>query len=199
MSDVDVTKLLGPGASQSPKGGPGGPAAIRTSKGSGPLIWCGLLLMSLWFILWMVDIAASEAIYTHAKVTSFTPEWDLLLQIPRIITGMGPAMPIREAQGSIVAWVLAACTLVCMVGFDHARDAVKHANHRLDRWFATGLVFFACIDFVSNAMYGPGDGTVWYDPRQLLFAAGVTFAGFFFGVPGYRMLEHGIKTWWSSH
>lgn len=168
------------------------PAPVGRGKKPIPTMLLGLLFMSLWFILEMVDIAASEALYTHDRVTSFTPEWNLLLQIPRILTGAGPAMPVQEAKGAIVAWILATCSLACIVGYDLARDAVKHANPKLEKAFGGGLIFFAVVDFWANFQYGPGGSGFW---EQLLFSIAVTFAGFFFGLPGFRLLEHGVKTW----
>lgn len=168
------------------------PMPMGRGKKPIPTMLLGLLMMMLWLILEMVDIEASEAIYTHIAVKSFTPEWQLVLQIPRILTGAGGAMSVAEAQGSIVAWVLAACSLTCVIGWDLAHDAMRHANPRLIGLFGSGLVIGAIVDLVANFMFGPGGGTWW---GQALFAIVVTFAGLFFGVPGFRMLEHGVKTW----
>lgn len=150
----------------------------------------GLLMTVCWLILTFVDLEATEAVFTNKQVTSFTPEWSLVLQLPEILVGKN--MPIQDAKAAIVGWVALVCTLVCVIGYDLARDAVKHANHRLEKFFGSGVIIIAALDFVSNLVYGPG-GSTWYG--QFIFAVVVTFAGFFFGVPGFRLLEHGFKTW----
>jgi hypothetical protein len=179
--------LLGPGNSTPPKQGPGGG---RGSKSPAPTMLLGLLMTMCWIILTFVDLEATEALFTQQKVTSFTPEWSLVLQLPKILVGYN--MPIVEAKAAIVGWVLLVCTLTCVIGYDLSRDAVRHANHRLEKVFGAGVVILAGLDFVSNLMYGPGGSTL---VGQIIFAVVVTFAGFFFGIPGFRLLEHGIKTW----
>lgn len=173
---------------QSPK--QHGPVGGRGSKSPAPTMFLGLLMTLCWVILTFVDLETTEALYTGKHVTSFTPEWSLVLQLPEIL--VGKSMPIAEAKAAIVGWVLLVCTLTCVIGYDLSRDAIKHANHRLEKVYGSGVLILAGLDFVANLLYGPG-GSVWYG--QVIFAVVVTFAGFFFGVPGFRLLEHGFKTW----
>lgn len=191
-NDVDVTKLLG--APQNPPAKPQPVGSGRISKSPAPTLLLGLGMFAIWLILTMVDLETSEALFTHVAPTSFTPEWQLLLQIPQILVGQH--VPIAYAKAAIVGWVLVLCTITCMVGYDLAKDAVRHANHRLEKGFGSGLIILTIIDFIANVLYVPGDGS-WFG--QVLWALVVTFGGMFFGVVGFRFLEHAFKTWRASY
>src|SRR5437879_2686521 len=119
--------LQGPQGSQSPKQGPVGG---RGGKSPIPTMLLGALMTTCWIILTFVDLEATEALFTGKHVISFTPEWSLFLQLPEILVGKN--MPIAEAKAAIVGWVLLVCTLTCVIGYDLSRDAIKHANHRLE-------------------------------------------------------------------
>lgn len=165
----------------------------KAGKSPLPTVLLGLMMTMCWIILTFVDLEATEAIYTHKAVTSFTPEWSLVLQLPEILFGSG--LPLQEAQAAIVGWVVLLCTLICVIGYDHCKEAIRNANHRLEKVFGVGVILFAIGDFFANLFFGPGGSS---PIGQFIFALVVTFAGLFFGVPGFRLLEHGIKTWWSD-
>lgn len=187
---VNAQQLLpGPGPSQgNQKQGPGG--KFIAHKNTLPDILLGTWLLFIWVMLQMLDIETTEAWLLKGKVTSFSPDWAVLLQIPSLV--FGQPMSIDQAKADMFAWTIALATLTLMVCFEKALDAVSHANHHLTWWYGAGCVVMGFIDLLTNFAYAPGGLEGW---KQFIFALVISFGAFFFGVPGYRLIEHGFKTW----
>jgi hypothetical protein len=76
--------------------------------------------------------------------------------------------------------------------YEVAHESVKASNHHLAAWFRTGAVALIAFDAYTDVQYGSLASGFW---GQVAFAGVTAFIVAFFGVIGFRLLEHGITEW----
>lgn len=158
------------------------------AKGSrGILVFLGLMLIGFWFIGSLMSIQATEAWILHGPIVHFVPNWNLLLQVPRMFTD--PNETPEQAQATMWGWGIEFGSLILIVGYELAVHSVGLANSRLVPWLKTGLVLIFLFDVWTNFQYGQlASGVV----GNIAFALFTSFATAFFGVVGAKFLEAGI-------
>jgi len=162
----------------------------RGHKNTLPQILLGLLLVLLWGATSLLEVEATESWLLQGAIVTFIPNWDILLQIPRLLSGHN--VTIAEAKAIIFGWGIEFATLVIIVSYDTAKDAVRNANPRIVTMWQSSVVVIFLFNVFTNFQFGSlGSGLL----GQIAFAVFVSFISLYFGITGYRMIEHGIKNW----
>jgi hypothetical protein len=81
---------------------------------------------------------------------------------------------------------------VLIVGYEVAHESVKASNRHLAGWFRTGAVALIAFDGYTDIQYGNLASGFW---GQVAFAGVTAFIVAFFGVIGFRLLEHAVTEW----
>jgi hypothetical protein len=166
------------------------PAIIKAQhkgKNPAPLIGLGFVLMIFWFMCSLIEIEATEA-WIVPNTVHFIPNWDILLQIPQLVTGKG--LDTTHAQAAFLGWGVELVTLVVILGYDIAADSISHANSNLVDTFKTGLILIIIFNLITNFTYGSlGSGILGH----LVFTVVLSFVSWFFGLIGFRFVEHGFR------
>lgn len=161
--------------------------AGRKDKNPAPIMGLGAVLMCFWFMCSLIEIEATES-WIVPNTINFKPNWDILMQIPQLITGKG--LDTAHAQAAFLGWGVEMVTLVIIIGFDIAAESIAHANKDLVDIFKTGMVIIAIFNLITNLQFGTlGNGFFGH----LAFALVLSFVSWFFGLVGFRFIEHGIK------
>lgn len=188
---TDVAALLqGPQNNNNNKPAPVGKQ--HGNKMASPLF---LLILGLGALLLgistsMFDIQASEAIVVGGQLSSFTPNWQLLSQVPQIVAGR--ELPANLAASYYVGWIIELASLILIVCFDLAKAALIHAPRWAVTTFEWGIYGIAALDVITNYAYMPGI-PAWY---VRLFVAGlIAVSSFFFPIIGVYCLEMGVRNW----
>lgn len=71
-------------------------------------------------------------------------------------------------------------------------EGVRSSNHHLAAWFSTGTVALIAFDTYTDFQYGQLASGLW---GQVAFAFITAFIVAFFGIVGFRLIEHGLTEW----
>lgn len=138
----------------------------------------------------MFDIQASESMVLGGHVTSFAPNWELLSQIPQIISGK--ELPVDVAAAYYTGWIIELASLILVVCFDLALAAIIHAPGWVVNIFRWGIYVIAAIDVITNYAFMPGD-IPWY--IRIIVSIFIAISSFFFPIVGVYCLEMAAKNW----
>jgi hypothetical protein len=164
-------------------------AAIQ-AKGAFPDLFLGTVMVMLFLIGASIDIETTEYRMGYgAQLTNFTPNWDILMQVPRILTGYGGLIPVSAAVAMITAWGFFTTALVGFIAYDHAIEAVEHANRNMGKTYKFVIWATTIADAVFNFLYSPAGSIL----NRIFFAVAVGSATYFGGLVGFRLLERGWR------
>ncbi len=120
---------------------------------------------------------------------TFVPDWGILKQPLDLVQGH---LSIDLAKAVMWGWGIELVYLVCIVGYEIANESVKASNRHLASVFRTGVVALIAFDAYTDFQYGTLASGFW---GQVAFAGITAFIVAFFGVIGFRLLEHGLTQW----
>jgi len=165
------------------------PTAARRGISPLPLLIVGMALIAFWVLASMLQIQTSEAFILKGPVVTFVPDWGILKQPLDLVQGH---LSIDLAKAVMWGWGIELVYLVCIVGYEIAHESVKASNHHLAAVFRTGVVALIAFDAYTDFQYGSLASGFW---GQVAFAGVTAFIVAFFGVIGFRLLEHGLTQW----
>src|SRR5215467_2065007 len=154
-----------------------------------PLLLIGLACVIFWLLASLLQIQTSEAFILHGAVVTFNPNWSILRQPVDLVQGR---LSADMAKAAMWGWGIELIYLVCIVGYEVAHESVKASNRHLASVFRTGAVALIAFDAYTDFQYGTLASGLW---GQVAFAAVTAFIVAFFGVIGFRLLEHGLTGW----
>ncbi len=154
-----------------------------------PVILVGLALVVFWVLASMLQIQTSEAFILRGPAVTFVPNWSILKQPIELVQGH---LTTDMAKATMWGWGIELIYLVCIVGYEVAHEGVRAANHRLAAWFRTGTVALIAFDAYTDFQYGQLASGFW---GQVAFAFITAFIVAFFGIVGFRLIEHGLTEW----
>ena len=154
-----------------------------------PVLIVGLALLIFWVLASMLQIQTSEAFILKGPVVTFVPDWGVLRQPLDLVQGH---LSIDLAKAVMWGWGIELVYLVCIVGYEVAHESVKASNRHLAAVFRTGVVALIAFDAYTDFQYGTLASGFW---GQVAFAGVTAFIVAFFGVIGFRLVEHGLTQW----
>ena len=195
MGNQDVTALL-PSPNQQQGQNQNKPVPVKSSsvsKMASPyfLIVIGFVILLLGLSTSMFDIEATEAAVGGTTITNFVPNWRMLVQIPEILGIGGVTLSSNVAAAYYAGWIVEFASLVLIVCFDLALEAIWHAPSWAIEAFRYGMYFIALVDVVTNFVYEPGI-PAWY--IRLVVAVLIALSSFFFPIIGVLLMEKGFKS-----
>ena len=165
------------------------PTSSRRGASPIPVLIVGLALLVFWVLASMLQIQTSEAFLLKGPVVTFVPDWGVLKQPLDLVQGR---LSIDLAKAVMWGWGIELVYLVCIVGYEIAHESVKASNRHLASVFRTGVVALIAFDAYTDFQYGTLASGFW---GQVAFAGVTAFIVAFFGVIGFRLLEHGLTQW----
>ena len=165
------------------------PTSSRRGASPIPALIVGLALLVFWVLASMLQIQTSEAFILKGPIVTFVPDWGILKQPLDLVQGH---LSIDLAKAVMWGWGIELVYLVCIVGYEIAHESVKASNRHLASVFRTGVVALIAFDAYTDFQYGSLASGFW---GQVAFAAVTAFIVAFFGVIGFRLLEHGLTQW----
>ena len=165
------------------------PTASRREASPIPELIVGLALQVFWVLASLLQIQTSEAFILKGPVVTFVPDWGVLKQPLDLVRGQ---LSIDMAKAVMWGWGIELVYLVCIVGYEIAHESVKASNRHLASVFRTGVVALIAFDAYTDFQYGTLASGFW---GQVAFAGVTAFIVAFFGVIGFRLLEHGLTGW----
>ena len=165
------------------------PTAAHRGASPIPALIVGLALLVFWVLASMLQIQTSEAFILKGPVVTFVPDWGVLKQPLDLVQGH---LSIDLAKAVMWGWGIELVYLVCIVGYEIAHESVKASNRHLASVFRTGVVALIAFDAYTDFQYGSLASGFW---GQVAFAGVTAFIVAFFGVIGFRLLEHGLTQW----
>lgn len=165
--------------------------AINSRRANSPLpiLLVGTALVAFWILASMLQIQTSEAFILKGPAVSFVPNWGILRQPVDLFQGH---LSTDMAKAVMWGWGIELIYLVCIVGYEIAHEGVKSSNHRLAAWFRTGVIALIAFDAYTDFQYGTLASGFW---GQVAFALVTAFIVAFFGIVGFRLIEHGLTEW----
>lgn len=154
------------------------------------LILFGLGLLLLGVSTSMFDIQATEGMVSGVTITTFVPNWQTLGQPFAIIAGQ--PLPANVAASYYVGWIVELASIILVVGFDLALEAIWHAPNWVSEAFKWSIYAIAAADVITNYMFEPLIAN-WF--VRLFVAALIAVSSFFFPIIGVLCLERGVKSW----
>jgi hypothetical protein len=154
-----------------------------------PVLLLGAALIVFWLLASLLQIQTSEAFILNGPVVTFAPNWNVLRQPWDLIQGH---LSADMAKATMWGWGIELIYLVCIIGYEVAHEGVRAMNRHLAGVFVTGAVGLVVFDFYTDFQYGQlasGFG------GQVAFAGVTAFMVAFFGVVGWRLIEHGFGEW----
>ena len=164
-------------------------ANSRRANSPLPLLIVGLALILFWVLASVLQIQTSEAFLLRGPAVTFVPNWGILKQPLDLVQGH---LTTDMAKATMWGWGIELIYLVCIVGYEVAHESVKASNRHLAGWFRTGAVALIAFDAYTDLQYGSLASGFW---GQVAFAGVTAFIVAFFGVIGFRLVEHGITEW----
>jgi len=165
------------------------PASSHRGASPIPALIVGLALLVFWVLASMLQIQTSEAFLLKGPMVTFVPDWGILKQPLDLVQGQ---LSIEMAKAVMWGWGIELVYLVCIVGYEIAHESVKASNRHLASVFRTGVVALIAFDAYTDFQYGSLASGFW---GQVAFAGVTAFIVAFFGVIGFRLLEHGLTGW----
>ena len=165
------------------------PTMTRRSHSPLPLVLVGLALLVFWVLASLLQIQTSEAFILKGPIVTFVPNWGILRQPLDLVQGH---LTTDLAKATMWGWGIELIYLVCIVGYEVAHEGVQSSNRKLASWFRTGVVGLIAFDAYTDFQYGTLASGFW---GQVAFALVTSFIVAFFGIVGFRLLEHGLTEW----
>jgi hypothetical protein len=153
------------------------------------MILLGLALIVFWLLASLLQIQTSEAFLLRGPVVTFVPNWSMLKQPVELVQGQ---LTSDMAKATMWGWGIELIYLVCIIGYEVAHEGVRSSNHHLAAWFSTGTVALIVFDAYTDFQYGQLASGLW---GQVAFALITAFIVAFFGIVGFRLIEHGLTEW----
>ncbi len=153
------------------------------------MILLGLALIVFWLLASLLQIQTSEAFLLRGPVVTFAPNWSILKQPVELVQGQ---LTSDMAKATMWGWGIELIYLVCIIGYEVAHEGVRSSNHHLAAWFSTGTVALIAFDAYTDFQYGQLASGFW---GQVAFALITAFIVAFFGIVGFRLIEHGLTQW----
>jgi hypothetical protein len=154
-----------------------------------PVLIVGLALTVFWVLASLLQIQTSEAFILKGPIVTFVPDWGILKQPLDLVQGR---LTIDLAKAVMWGWGIELVYLVCIVGYEIAHESVKASNRHLASVFRTGAVALIAFDAYTDFQYGTLASGLW---GQVAFAGVTAFIVAFFGVIGFRLIEHAVTEW----
>jgi hypothetical protein len=154
-----------------------------------PMLLLGVALIAFWVLATMLQIQTSEAFILNGAAVTFNPNWSILKQPIELIQGH---LTTDMAKAAMWGWGIELIYLVCIVGYEVAHEGVRSSNRHLAAWFRTGTVILIAFDAYTDFQYGQLASGFW---GQVAFALVTAFIVAFFGIVGFRLIEHGLTEW----
>ncbi len=164
-------------------------ANSRRTNSPLPMILLGLALIVFWLLASLLQIQTSEAFLLRGPVVTFAPNWSMLKQPVELVQGQ---LTSDMAKATMWGWGIELIYLVCIIGYEVAHEGVRSSNHHLAAWFSTGTVALIAFDAYTDFQYGQLASGLW---GQVAFALITAFIVAFFGIVGFRLIEHGLTQW----
>lgn len=164
-------------------------APTRRGHSPLPVLLVGLALLLFWVLASLLQIQTSEAFILRGPVVSFVPNWGILTQPVALVQGH---LTPDAAKAVMWGWGIELIYLVCIVGYEVAHEGLRSSNHRLASWFRSGAVALIAFDAYTDFQYGSLASGFW---GQVAFALVTSFIVAFFGIVGFRLVEHGLTEW----
>ena len=165
------------------------PAPTRRAHSPLPVLLVGLALLLFWVLASLLQIQTREAFILRGPAVTFVPNWGILTQPVSLVQGH---LTTEMAKAVMWGWGIELIYLVCIVGYEVAHEGVRSSNHRLASWFRTGAVALIAFDAYTDFQYGTLASGFW---GQVAFALVTSFIVAFFGIVGFRLVEHGLTEW----
>jgi hypothetical protein len=154
-----------------------------------PMLLLGVALIAFWVLATMLQIQTSEAFILNGPAVTFNPNWSILKQPIELVQGH---LTTDMAKAAMWGWGIELIYLVCIVGYEVAHEGVRASNRHLAAWFRTGTVILIAFDAYTDFQYGQLASGFW---GQVAFALVTAFIVAFFGIVGFRLIEHGLTEW----
>jgi hypothetical protein len=164
-------------------------ANSRRTNSPLPILLVGLALLAFWILASTLQIQTSEAFILKGPAVTLAPNWGILKQPVELVQGY---LSTDMAKAAMWGWGIELIYLVCIVGYEVAHESVKSSNRHLASWFRTGVVALIAFDAYTDFQYGQLASGPW---GQLAFALVTAFIVAFFGIVGFRLIEHGLTEW----
>jgi hypothetical protein len=164
-------------------------ANSRRTNSPLPILLVGLALLVFWILASTLQIQTSEAFILKGPAVTLAPNWGILKQPVELVQGY---LTTDMAKAAMWGWGIELIYLVCIVGYEVAHESVKASNRHLSSWFRTGVVALIAFDAYTDFQYGQLASGPW---GQLAFALVTAFIVAFFGIVGFRLIEHGLTEW----
>ena len=192
MPDMSAQALLQAPAQIPAKTGGGGGGGQRGRQHASPvfLLIMGVFVLLIGISTSLFDIQATEALVSGVKSATFVPNWQTLGQPFALISGQ--SMPSNIASGYYTGWIVEFISIILVVCFDLALEAIIHAPRWVVEAFKVSMYVIAATDVITNYMYVPGV-TSWI--VRAIVAVLIAVSSFFFPIIGVLMLEKAIKGW----
>jgi hypothetical protein len=161
-------------------------------SGIAPLlpVLLGVAVLLFWLLALMLQVQTSEAfILNGATVSSFNPDWSVLMQPVDLVRGQ---LSADMSKAVMWGWGIEFTFLICVVGYEHAHHALSKSSARMATWFRTGLIILIAFDGWADFQYGQLASGFW---GQVAFALITAFIVMFFGLIGLRLIEAGFHEW----
>ncbi len=154
-----------------------------------PMLLLGVALIAFWVLATMLQIQTSEVFILNGPAVTFNPNWSILKQPIELVQGQ---LTTDIAKAAMWGWGIELIYLVCIGGYEVAHEGVRSSNRHLAAWFRTGAVILIAFDAYTDFQYGQLASGFW---GQVAFALVTAFIVAFFGIVGFRLIEHGLTEW----
>ena len=154
-----------------------------------PILLVGLALLVFWVLASVLQIQTSEAFILKGPAVTLAPNWGILRQPFDLLQGH---LSTNLAKATMWGWGIELIYLVCILGYEVAHESVKSSNRHLASWFRTGVIALIAFDAYTDFQYGSLASGFW---GQVAFALVTSFIVAFFGIVGFRLVEHGLTEW----
>lgn len=123
-------------------------------------------------------------------VDMFKPNWEILLQIPRLF-GAPPPFSGKEAAAVVISWFISLAYVGCVVGNEIFDDVKSGKGFIFTNLFRVGIFVMVAYNFWTDLQYGYAvfEGG-W---GAFLFAVVVAFIVAFAGIIGVDFFEKAYK------
>jgi hypothetical protein len=166
---------------------------MKVVKGKAtPWFFGGVGAMFLFFfaIGMVAQISTTEATLLGGSADLFKPNWGVLLQLPRLVGILGPALDGKESAAVFLSWFISLVYVGCVAGNEIYDDVKTGKGILFTNLFRVGIFLMVAFNFWTDLQYGHAifDG----DAGAIGFAVVVGFVVAFSGVIGVDFLE---KAW----
>lgn len=124
---------------------------------AGPAFYgCLSLAFGIFFLFALLaQIATTQAALAGSgQVNMFKPNWQILVQIPRLIGFVGPDFTAREGSSVLISWFISLAYVGMVVGNEIFDDIRRGKGVLITALFRIGMFLIAAYNFWSDFQYG---------------------------------------------